>query len=367
MKLSSNREKFQQLFSIARDVASQKDVRPILQNVKIVADGDHIVLLATDGELSIRQETNDSVVVMEPGQAVLPTRYMSEILSESQDTTLVFKSSDDSLFVQGEANQFELRTQGSSDFPEVVPFDKVAYHKIDAGVLSDLIRRTLFSIDLGNSRYALGGVLLELTEGRVGAIATDGRRLAWQEGKAESVGGHEAAESTILPAKTLRLLQKVLDKKSGEVFVAVTENQISFKCGMTTIHSRLVDGRFPKWRNIIPTKEGKQCVTLVARPIQVGTRQAEIVTTDKEPGVTYRFSSGKLEMGGMGLEVGKSDVQIPIVYEGEEISLKIDPRFIIEFLKVLPDDKIINMYFAENATILFETDDGYSYVVMPLA
>lgn len=366
MKISCEREKLSQAFGLVASVAAVRDVKPVLQNVKIKAEKNGVLLQATDTELGIRHYL-EGCEVLEGGEAILPTKDFRKVLQETTVQTLQIEGDQGKVIVTGDRIHFELITQPADEFPDVEDFTETAYHEIQSGVLREMIRRTTFATDTDNTRYALGGVFLELIESKVAAVATDGRRLAFQEGTATCVNDHQA-ESAIFPSRGLLLIERMLPADAEEaVKVAVSPNRALFQSGTTVFFTRLIEGRFPKWRNIIPDPEGKTQVDILVGPLLSAVKQAAIVTSDKQPGVNFRFESGKMELQAHGAEKGNSSVETPIAYEGAREEIKLDPKFMIDFLRVLDAEKNLTLYVAQDQPLCVRTDDAYVYVVMPLS
>ncbi len=233
----------------------------------------------------------------------------------------------------------------------------------------EVIRRTVFATDNESSRYALGGVLVELAENGLTAVATDGRRLARQEGPAQSVGGHVSGDTmTIIPTRTMQLIDRALADNEENIQLAARDNDILVKSGSATIYSRLVEGRYPKWRDVFPRREGMAKIDLTVGPFHAAVRQAMIVTSEERRGVDFTFGSGKVLLAGHGAELGESHVELPVAYDGADISITLDPRFMSDFLKVLSPEQTFSMELRDaDSAALCTTEDGYAYVIMPLA
>jgi len=368
MLIQCDREKFSQAFNLAASVAAVRDVKPVLQNVKLTVRKDGAVLMATDSESSVRVPVA-GLDVKEPGEIILPTRQVKRILSESRVETFQIKTDKDKMVISGSGFQFKLDSQDTGDFPEVEDFNEKAYHTIPAKIMRELIKRTVYAVDAESTRYTLGGVLLDLQEGVVDAVATDGRRLSYQTAAAEAVNDHQTEKSAIFPIKMLQLIERACGGDEAEVQLAVSDNKAIFKLGGSpgiVLSTRLIEGRFPRWRSIIPDEAGKAKIDIIAGAILSAVRQAAIVTSDKTPGVVFSFSDGKLELHGQGAEIGESDIEVPVVYSGSSLQVKLDPAFIEDFLRTLEPETVVSVYVSENDPILFQTEDKYTYVVMPL-
>ncbi|NLX98867.1 MAG: DNA polymerase III subunit beta [Rhodopirellula sp.] len=367
MKLSCEREKLLHAFQMAAGVAPTRSPKPILQNIKLeVADGTAI-LTATDLEIGIRVEI-PGIQIDAPGAAILPKDRFGPVLRESSDEKLNLESDGTKTRVWGENSQFQFPTQNPDEFPAVNPFQEQKYHELSARFFRELIRRTAFATDTESSRYALGGVLIELEPDKITGVGTDGRRLARQEGPAKAVGGHATTQNTIIPTRALQVIERALGDNDGEIQLTVRDNDVLVRTQRATIYSRLVEGRFPKWRDVFPRSDDTVRIDLAVGPFHSAVRQAGIVTSEERRGVDFTFGEGKATMTGHGAEFGESHIELPISYDGPKIPVKLDPRFVADFLRVLEPDATFTLQIrdSESAVVCF-TDDGYAYVVMPLS
>lgn len=368
MKLTCDREKMLSAFQSAAAVAPARSPKPILQNVKLDARGDGGVVLATDLEVGIRVEV-PGITAEAPGSVVLPIGRFGSILRESGDATLRLESDGSGVVVRGEHSEFRLPAENPAEFPAVADFSESKYHVVPARVLSQIIRRTTFATDNESSRYALGGVLVELSADKITAVGTDGRRLAMMEAPAQSVGGHATGDNmTIVPARSMHLMEKILTEPDAEIQIAARANEILVKSPRATLYSRLVEGRFPKWREVFPKRPDAVKIELSVGPLYSAVRQAMIVTSEESRGVDFTFGQGKVILAGRAPEVGQSRVELPVAYDGAAVSISLDPRFFNDFLKVLEPEATFTLELkdAESAAVC-HTSDGYSYVIMPLA
>lgn len=365
MKIQCTREKFSHAFQLAASVAAVRDVKPVLQNVLLKVESDVVMLMATDSEIGIRILVEECEVE-EPGEAILPTKLVKSILQESGDKTLQIHGDSQKTLIKGARSRFTLPTQPVSDFPEIEPFSEESYHSIEGKAYKELIKRTAFATDEDATRYALAGVHLDFGEDYLGAVATDGRRLAHQQAAAQSVNEHQPEGSAIFPTKVLNLVERSASDEQT-IQIATSVNRAVFQIGQTVIYTRLIEGKFPRWRGIIPTTDGKTEVEIIAGALLSGVKQAAIVTSEKQPGVDFIFNDGKLELTASGSEVGESTIDLPIFYTGAKITLRLDPKYVADFLRVLDSEKNLKLYIAADEPVYWATDDGYEYVVMPLS
>jgi DNA polymerase-3 subunit beta len=367
MKLTCEREKLLQAFQLAAGVAPTRSPKPILENIKLEVRETGVTLMATDLEVGVRIDV-PGIEVSVPGDVVLPTKRVGPILRETSDEKLSLESDGARLRIRGERSEFQLPTQNPDEFPAVRPFEESKYHQLPGRFLRELLRRTVFATDTESSRYALGGVLFELTEQGITAVGTDGRRLARQEGPAESVGGHVTRENTVVPTRAIQLIERSLVDGDENVQVAARENDVMVKSQRVTIYTRLVEGRYPKWRDVFPKLDDMQKIELAVGPFHSAVRQAAVVTSEEHRGVMFTVGEGKFVLTAHGAELGESRVELPIAYDGAETTIRLDPRFMSDFLRVLDPAQTFSFSFRDgDSAIVCTTGDGYAYVVMPLS
>lgn len=368
MKITCEREPLLSAFQTAAMVAPTRSPKPILQRVKLEVTPDSAVMMATDMDTGIRLEVS-GIEVDSPGAAVLPVDRFGLILRESSDEKLRLESVEAGIVVKGERSEFKVPSENPDEFPRVVSFGETKYHTLPSKLMRELIRRTIFATDTESSRYALGGVLLEFEADRVTAVGTDGRRLSKMEGAAQSVEGHLSGDTmTIVPTRSMQLLERSLSDDDSEIRIAARANDVLIQSSRATIYSRLVEGRFPKWREVFPQRRDAQRIDIVVGPIYSALRQAAIMTNADSRGIDFHFKNGNLTMVASTADRGESHVELPIAYEGPDVVVTMDHRYVADFLRVLDPDRTFTLEIEDaDSPALFTTDDGFGYVVMPLA
>ncbi len=368
MKISCDREKLAAAFTLAGSVAQSRSPKEILQNIKIDATEERVTLMATDMETGIRIDV-DGVDVQTPGRALLHVGRVGMILRESSDDQLLFTVDDKATVVKGLHSEFKLPSPNPDEYPSVVGFEEESYHEIPARLFREMIRRTSFATDPDSSRFALGGVLFEMNQEEVLAVGTDGRRLARMLGQGKSVGGHQTnGSTTIVPTRSLSLMERSISEKEEVVHVAARQNDILIRTSRSTIYSRLVEGRYPNWRLVIPNRTDSIGFDLSVGPFFNVIRQAAIVADQETRGLDFEFGDGTLLLSARTADLGQSRVEMPIDYSGEVIRMKLDYRFVSDFLKVLDADAKFKMDIVSSTQpALMTTEDGYAYVIMPMA
>ena len=370
MKALCKRKELLAAFGMVSGVVPARSPKPILQNVKLVADPDlGTILMATDLEVGIRHKVL-GVRAYEPGSVILPTNKMQQILATSRDDELDIETEGDHLIVRGRSAHFRLPSEDASLYPEVPDFGATSYHVVSAADLRRLIRRTMFATDVESTRYALGGVLIELDAESITMVGTDGRRLAKMSAAAEAENGAVSPTgSPVIPVKALKLIDRNLDDPDLTVHIAVQAGSavlIRTSDQGAVIYSRLVEGRFPRYQDVFPA-DVEVKIPLDVALLRQAVEQASIVTSDESRGVDFKFAGDTLTLSSQAADVGESKVTMPIVYEGKEVEITFDPRYLTDALKTIDDDAMITAELIDhkNAAV-FKTEDRYAYVVMPL-
>lgn len=367
MKASYHREGLLAAFQLASAAVAARDVKPILRNLKAITTADRCTLMATDLELGIRLEVR-GVKVEEPGEAILPGTRTLSILRESTDEEIHIEADADRVMVHGASNEFEMSSEDPGNFPDVPDFGEEKYHELSAGVLREMIRRTIFATAVENPRYALTGVLWELEDGQARLVATDGRRLAVMQQPATAHAGHTTQGQTpVVPTKAMQLLERNLHDSDETVRIGFRPNEVLIKTERATIYSRLVEGRYPPYREIFPKKQTAR-IPLAVGAFYTAVRQSAIMTDDDSKRVTFSFAKKKLTLQARGAETGRAKIELPVEYEGKAMEINFDPRFLSDMLRVLgPDAPLLLELVDGNSPALFRSGEEYSYIVMPLS
>lgn len=370
MKALCDRESLLNAFGMVAGVAPPRSPKPILQNLKLVVDADQgSTLMATDLEVGIRYRVL-GVAADRPGAVILPTQKTQSILKTSAgEKQLALEVDGDHLHIRGLSARFKLATEDPSLFPEFPEFKAAAYHVVNAADLKRLIRYTAFATEPESNRYALGGVLFDFAEaGTLTLVGTDGRRLAHAQADCEVEGTPEAPPAQpVVPAKALKLIERNLTDDEGVVHVAFpSSNAILVKAGQAEVYARLLEGRFPRYRDVFPAAPAHR-VPMEAAMFRTRVELASIVTSDESRGVDFKFAPGQLTLSSSAADVGSAQVEMPINYDGDPLEITFDTKYLLDALKVIPDDQTLTVELIDHkSAAVFRTEDRYTYIVMPL-
>lgn len=366
MIVDFNREVFSRQYQFAATVAPQRSPKMVFQSIKLIAHGNHIEIIAMDADMSVKLLVSD-VTVKQPGEAVVPVMLMSKILRESNDDRLLLNNQDGKVTIKGRSSKYHLLSTNPDEYPPFTGMADGDYYEVSAKAFQELIRRTSFATDEESGRYQLSGILLEFGEDSITAVGTDGRRLAKMEAEAKKVGKPENNGTTIVPKKSMTLIERMLAEGEEMIKIASTPNDLLIGNESGTFKTKLVEGRYPRWREVIPRRQGSTKIELPVGPFYSAVRQAAIVTSEESRGIDFEFEKGTVVLSTQTADVGEARVEMPIAYEGEKINITLDNKFLIDFLRVLaPESNVTLEVEGPEQAAYYSTADNYGYVIMPV-
>ncbi len=370
MKFHCHRPSLAAAFGIVGGVVPARTPKPMLQNIRLTAEGNSLTLSGTDSEIGVTY-TVEGVTVDQPGEILLPAQRASTILRELTQEQVTIESNEGTITISSGQSEFRLASEDPSGFPTLEDFNEDSYFIIPAQVLRETIRRTSFAADTESTRYALGGVLVEPSETGLTFAATDSRRLAVCELTCERQGepGGGPTSGAVVPIKALNIIERTLANLGEEdvAWLALRNNDVLIRCGAGMVISRLVEGRFPKYRQVIPAESPIE-IAMVVGEFLTAIKQSLILTSDESRGVGFTFDEGTLTLQSQFQSVGESKIAIPIDYNGEPLTITFDPKFMADVLRVLDSVTSFTMHLTDPDTqVVMRIGSGYTYVIMPLS
>lgn len=367
-KITFQRKSLADTFHSVSEVCPGRTTKDILKDVLFSFSPAGGVLAATDSEISLKQDVPD-MVTQDGGQIVLPAEKMRSILRAIQDDAVTMTIQGTDVTVKCGYSKFRLQTKPAQDFPPIDGFSGESYYTIPSPALRSMIRRSVFGIDpVGGSRYATNGVLMQFDGNRLTMVSTDSRRMpvVWSEVTATGNPPSMNDINPIVPKKGLSILENLLGD-SGDCQIAIRQNEIAIRYSGATLISKLCNGLFPMWENVIPDSL-KTTIEMVQGPLMSALKQAMIVRVEESLGVDFLFSKGLLSLNSKAAGLGDSVIEMPIPYDGDEMHVRLVPEYLVDFLKTLDAGETIRVRInAEEEAIMLEAGANYRYIVMPLA
>ncbi|MEI8310911.1 MAG: DNA polymerase III subunit beta, partial [Verrucomicrobiota bacterium] len=228
--------------------------------------------------------------------------------------------------------------------------------------LRDGLRKTSYAISSDETRYVLNGILFSLADNKLTLVATDGRRLALFDSDIEFPKSHE--RDFILPTKAVTELQRLLGEE-GEVTISTSDNLASFELNGAFLASKLVEGNYPNYRQVIPA-EAKERITLEREAFLNCVRRVSLLSSDKTSSVRLNFTKNNLDITANTPEVGEAKESLAINYRGKDISIAFNPEFLMDPLRNLPNDEVFLELIDEMSPGVLKIQSPFLYVIMPM-
>jgi len=361
MKFSIVRSKFLDGLQKIQNVVSAKGALQILQNALIHAEGNQLCMTTTD--LDISERCFVECEIEQAGSTTLPIRRLASIIRELDEGKILIEVNDDDVAtVQCGSSFFKIIGMSVRDFPPVPATEGKFCYRIDQGVFREMLRKTCYAVSQDETRRVLNGVLLAFKDNKLTMVATDGRRLALVEHEIEFPP--EAEEEMILPTKAVSELMRILGNE-GDLKIYAQKNQAVFELGTTMLSSKLIDGVYPNYRQVIPGACDERVV--IERELLLSAlRRVSVVTTDKSNATRLTFSANQLTISINTPDVGEGRDTVPVKYAGKEVSIIFNPEYVMDPLKNIDDDEVYLELNDGHSPALLKCNVPFLYVLMPL-
>lgn len=221
---------------------------------------------------------------------------------------------------------------------------------------------TVFAISNDETRYVLNGILISIRDNKIRFVATDGRRLAFAEKEFENTAKKTC--DLIVPTKAIHELAKILSWE-GELKIIPSQNQAIFHCGETYLISRLIEGNFPNYEQVIP-KEEKTTSSVNREGLLQAVRRASLLTSTESPAVKIDFIKGRMLISSRSPNLGESKEELDADINGKEVSIGFNPNYLTDALKNLDIENVSFSLTDPDKPGLMSGKEGYKYVIMPM-
>lgn len=345
-------------------VVERRQTLPVLSNVLLEVDGDHLSITATDLEVELRAGT--AVEGAEPGQVTVPARKLVDIVRNLPDGARVELSvQGDRAVVKAAHSRFTLSTLPAGDFPTVEEIGEVHGLDLTQSALRRLIDKTHFSMALQDVRYYLNGLLLELEPTGLRAVATDGHRLALSALEQSLDVGE--AKQVIVPRKGVQELLRLLDHSDDAVRVELGENHVRVALPELRFTSKLIDGRFPDYQRVIP-EEGGYIVAVDREILRQALVRASILSNEKYRGVRFVVDENRLVIQSNNPEQEEAEEEVTASYGGPALEVGFNASYMLDALAAVDEEQVDVALTDANSSALIRGKDNASdkYVVMPM-
>jgi DNA polymerase III subunit beta len=345
---------------IIQNVISAKATLPILSNFLLDAQKNNLKLTATD--LNIGISCVIPVDIQEPGSITIPARRFSSIIKELSDTEIGVNSKKNNIvIIETNSCQFKIIGLPAEEFPKLPEFKDKEVIGLEQALLKQMLNRTSFAVSLDEARYILNGIMFKISQSNITLVATDGKRLAIDNKKLSKPVSKDI--NMIIPLKTIQELQRNLQDE-GDLSIIIGANQVLFDLGNTIVISRLIEGEFPDYQQVVPA-QAESKVKINREQFLLAIRRASLLATPDYQAVKFEVFKNKLVLSKSTPDVGESREEVAMEYSGKEILIGFNPNFLIDVLKNLDAETVeLEISGSEKPGVI--RNDGYIYIVLPM-
>ena len=370
MKISIERGTLLKAVSQAQSVVERRNTIPILANVLIEAEGEHVSFRATDLDIEVVDKT--LAQVERAGATTVSAVMLHEIVRKLPDGALVQLTDDTAtgrLTVEAGRSNFSLATLPREDFPVMASSEYSANFSAKAPELRRLFDKSKFAISTEETRYYLNGVYLHVSEADGGnvlrAVATDGHRLARID--AGLPEGASDMPGVIVPRKTVGELRKLLDDDDAEIAVSVSETKIRFATPTISLTSKVIDGTFPDYTRVIPSGNTRKLEVDAAEFAKAVDRVAT-VSSERSRAVKLALDEDRLVLSVNSPDSGAAEEELAVAYGDERLEIGFNAKYLLEIASQVDRENAVFMFnSAGDPTLMREGNDTSAiYVVMPM-
>ena len=367
MKINITKATFLEGIQIVSAGVSSRTTLPILHNFLMEAHGNKLKLVRTDMEMATVHYVNAEVE--EEGSITVPIKEFSDIIKNLPDDKEINLYSDENnkFHIKSGKSKFWVIGTPKSEYPAIPEVERANSVSLDPLELQQMIERTAFSASTQETRYILNGLLWNNTADKFEIVATDGGRLA--------VATHAALPGSkefkiIIPTKIFnevcRYIGIAKPGKDSKIEVNVSSNQVSFMMNETTFISRLIEGNFPNYNQVIPTKKNIS-FEVFDKELLASTRRAALCAGEFGSVVKYNLENNALTVSSNSQNMEFTD-ELPVEYTQEAFDATFNPQYIIDVLKNISAEKVSFSFINASQPVLIEPvgDATFKYVIMPV-
>jgi len=373
LKIFSLQENLKQGLALVGHISGKNVNLPILNNVLIKAEEGKIKLITTNLEVGIISVVRGKIE--REGLFTVNSKIISDCINLLPNKKIGLEQSENDLLVDCENYQAKARGQSAEEFPLIPEVDRKNYFSAEAEDVKKAISQVIFATATSETRLELSGVLFVFSSDSLTMVATDSYRLAEKKIKIKS--NSEEDKKIIVPAKTLQELLRILsinlgdevEEKNSEIKFYISENQILFTYGSTELVSRLIEGQYPDYQQIIPNNS-KTRISINQQELVRAVKMASLFSKTGINDVNLDFPAGKNQViiSSVSGQTGENITNLEAKVSGDDNSIVVNYRYLLEGLNNI-EKEIVKIEIIDSNTpciIKPEQDDSYLYIIMPI-
>jgi DNA polymerase III subunit beta len=350
-------------------IVERKNTIPILANVLMEAQGDHVSFLATDLEVGLRSKC--AATVTKPGSLTLPAKKFFEIVKSLPETDI--RIAEDKGGVKIAADRFDsrLQTLPREDFPTLPEAGGTPTASLERSAVKEMVAKTQFAITGEDTRYFLNGALFVLKPQEMSLVATDGHRLALVSVMRNGGNGKSGTDESkaILPKKTLGELGRLLGEGDGDIGYERGENHLFFQVGDRMLISRMIDGQFPAYERVIPKGNDKH-IEFERDRLTNAVKRVALLSNERSRAVKIQIEKGKVDVTSSSPDLGEAKETLPVDYNGSSMQICFNAQYVLDFLAAVATD-VVSLELKDEVSQAVMKPVGaegydYTYVIMPM-
>ena len=368
MKIVCEKEKLlKAINSVVKGVAS-KTTMPILEGILIQTNDNEIKLTTYDLEIGIEYIMESEV--KEQGSTVVNAIMFSEIIRKLPDTEISITLNENNLIViECEGSLYKLATMKPEEFPELPKIDVENSIELEQNTLKSMIRKTIFAVSIEENRPIFTGCLFEIKDNKINVVAVDGFRLAW---KSNFLTEKSNDFKAVIPGKTLNEINKIIIDSFDKIKIGVSKNQALFEMDNCKIVTRLLDGEFLNYVNVIPSTWETR-IRVHKRDLQecferISLISASSVEKEKKYPVKVTIDIGKVIISCTN-QTGDAKEELYVSTEGKNLEIGFNPKYFLDALKVIDDEEIFVDFGSSISPCIIrstEENEDYTYMILPI-
>lgn len=362
MRIKCQKSELQRSVNIVSKAVAVKSPVYILEGILLSTEENSLVLYGSDDTLSIKNAAKANII--EEGRLVLPAKLLSEILAKFADCELTMYTQDNNVVMECGHSKTTLCYMDADNYPDFTEYDTTNAIKIYSKDMVSMIDQTVFATSVSEDKPILTGILVEIEEKSTRMVALDGYRLAIREEAIESQVGHK---EVIVPSKSMREAARILPADDTDVKLFFGDRMMSIICGDTQINTRVLQGDYIKYKNIIP--DNFQTRFIVDRlELYNSLDRASILARQTKTNVVNMNIEGEVLTITSNSEVGKAREELPISITGKNLDISFNSRYLLDVLKAVEDDEIVfDLNTAISPCVIRPVSGGsYLYMVLPV-
>jgi DNA polymerase-3 subunit beta len=338
MKLSVAQTEILQALQVVSSAVPSRTTLPVLSNILVEATEGGIQLTATDLDLAIA--TKAKADVKAEGSLTVPAKRFSELVRKLPKEELKLEAKDLNLNVVSKTGRFKFLCIRPDEFPARTTVTPAVTLTVDSKLFEKMIRRVIYAVSSDETRPALNGALLHLNEDMLGLVATDGHRLARARLKLPGTTKNPLKGDIIVPLKALNHLHRLLADTGEPVAIELSKNHVRFVLGPTTITTKLIEGPFPNYEQVLP-KQNTKILRANASELMQALDRVSIFSDSLTRQVKFSLGADTLKLIVQTPDQGEATEEIAVRYNSDDLDIGYNANYLLDILRTIDADEVL--------------------------